>query len=142
MTAWLILFREGELKRGHKVLIHGAADGFGTIVVQLAKWKGAHVIGSCSAKNVDFLYSLGVDTVIDYTCESFEKMVQDVDLVVDTVGVDTLERSWLVVKKGGKLLSMVEQPSAEKVQMFGLTPVKSFTPPSSRRNKNDFSDHF
>ncbi|MDM5223534.1 zinc-binding dehydrogenase [Peribacillus sp. NJ11] len=77
------------------------------IAVQLAKWEEAHVIGTCSTKNVNFLYSLGVDTVIDYTSESFEKIVQDVDLVVDTVGTDTLERSWSVVKKGGRLLKRV-----------------------------------
>lgn len=129
VTAWLTLFRDGELKPGEKVLIHGAAGGFGMIAVQLAKWKGAHVIVTCSEKNIDFLYSLGVDTVIDYTSESFEEVVQDVDLVVDTVGGDTLERSWSVVKKGGKLLSMVEDPSAEKVQMFGLKPVTPFSMP-------------
>ncbi|MFC4801809.1 NADP-dependent oxidoreductase [Neobacillus sp. GCM10023253] len=129
VTAWLTLFRDGELKKGEKVLIHGAAGGFGMIAVQLAKWKGAFVIGTCSAKNVDFLYSLGVDTVIDYTSKSFDKIVQDVDLVVDTIGGETLDRSWTVVKMGGKLLSMVEQPSVEKVQRFGLKPVKPYSLP-------------
>ncbi|MEH7238561.1 NADP-dependent oxidoreductase [Bacillus sp. JJ1562] len=136
VTAWLTLFREGELKKGEKVLIHGGAGGFGMIAVQLAKWKGAHVISTCSAENIDFLYSLGVDTVIDYTSESFDKIVRDVDLVVDTVGGDTLERSWAVVKKGGKLLSLVEDTSVEKVHMFGLKPVKPFSIPLPEETKN------
>ena len=135
ILAWLTLFRDGELREGEKVLIHGAAGGFGSIAVQLAKWKGAHVIGTSSGRNLDFLSLLGVDTVIDYTSASFENIVQDVDLVVDTVGGDTLERSWSVVKKGGKLLSLVEQPSAEKIRMYGLKTVKPFTTYSPEETK-------
>ena len=142
ILAWHTLFRDGELREGEKVLIHGAAGGFGSIAVQLAKWKGAHVIGTSSGRNLDFLSLLGVDTVIDYTSTSFENIVQDVDLVVDTVGGDTLERSWSVVKKGGKLLSLVEQPSADKIRMYGLKTVKPFTPYSPEETENYFSDNF
>ena len=84
------------------MLIHSAAGGFRYIAVQLAKWKGAHVIKTTSGRVSDFLSLLGVDTVIDYTSTSFENIVQDVDLVVDTVGGDTLERSWSVCEKRRK----------------------------------------
>lgn len=124
VTAWLTLFQQGELQEGGRVLIHGAAGGFGMVAVQLAKWKKAYVIGTCSKANVDFVYSLGADTVIDYTSESFEEIVRDVDLVIDTVGGDTLDRSWFVVKKGGRLLSLLVDPSPEKAQKLGLVTVK------------------
>jgi NADPH:quinone reductase-like Zn-dependent oxidoreductase len=103
--------------------------------VQLAKWKGAYVIGTASGRNLDFLSFLGVDTVIDYTSAPFENIVHDVDLVVDTVGGDTLERSWSIVKKGGKLLSLVEQPSIENIRRYELKTVKPFTPYSAEDTK-------
>ncbi|WJH34468.1 NADP-dependent oxidoreductase [Paenibacillus sp. CC-CFT747] len=85
-TAWQALIHDGGLQAGERVLIHGAAGGVGLFAVQFAKWKGAHVIGTASAANVDFVRSLGADLVIDYSSTSFEQVVQDVDLVLDTVG--------------------------------------------------------
>jgi NADPH:quinone reductase-like Zn-dependent oxidoreductase len=124
LPAWLTLFHDGGLIAGQKVLIHAAAGGFGMLAVQFAKWKGAHVIGTCSTNNVDFVYSLGADKVIDYTSEPFEQNALDVDLVIDTVGGDTLERSWSVVKRGGMLLSIVEKPSSDKAKEHGINVVK------------------
>ncbi|WP_240332726.1 zinc-binding dehydrogenase, partial [Klebsiella pneumoniae] len=69
------------------------------------------MIGTCSTNNVDFVHALGADTVIDYTSERIEQKASDVDLVIDTLGGQTLERSWSVVKQGGRLLSIVEEPS-------------------------------
>ena len=91
-TAWQGLFEYGSLQTGQAVLIRGAAGGVGSFEVQFAMWKGAHVIGTTSAANRDFVYSLGAETVIDYTSTPLEQVVHDVDLVLDTVGGETHER--------------------------------------------------
>jgi NADPH:quinone reductase-like Zn-dependent oxidoreductase len=124
LPAWITLFHHGELRAGETVLIHAAAGGFGMLAVQFVKWKGTHVIGTCSTKNVDFVYALGADTVIDYMKERFEQKVSDVDLVLDTIGGKTLEQSFSVVKQGGRLLSIVEEPSQEKAQEHQIDVVK------------------
>jgi NADPH:quinone reductase-like Zn-dependent oxidoreductase len=119
-TAWTALFDNGHLQSGQRVLVHGAAGGVGTYAVQLAKWKGAEVFGTCSTSNLEYVKSLGADRVIDYTVEKFEEVVQDVDLVLDAVGGETLERSWQVIKQGGTLLSLVDIPSEEKAKQLGI----------------------
>ena len=88
------LVERAGLAAGQRVLIHGAAGGVGTFAVQLARWRGARVTGTASAANLDFVRSLGADEVIDYRAERFEDVVRDVDVVFDTVGGETLERSW------------------------------------------------
>lgn len=119
-TAWMALFAHGNLQSGQRVLVHAAAGGVGSFAVQFAKWKGAEVIGTCSTANVDYVKSLGVDTVIDYKTTSFEDIVQDVDLVLDGVGGETLKRSYSLVKQGGTLLSLVDVPSQEKAKQLGI----------------------
>lgn len=111
LTAWQALFDTAHLEAGQTVLIHGAAGGVGSFAVQLAKAKGAKVIGTCSEKNVAFLRDLGADRVVDYEKERFEDAVHDVDVVLDTVGADTLERSFAVVKTGGAIVSIVDRPN-------------------------------
>ena len=106
LTAWQGLFEKLKLERGQHVLIHGAAGAVGTFAVQLARWRGAHVIATASAANVDFVRTLGAEQVIDYRATRFEDVVQDVDAVFDVVGGDTLDRSWGVLKKGGKLVTV------------------------------------
>jgi len=101
LTAWQALFDHAHLAAGQSVLIHGAAGGVGVFAVQLAHWAGAHVIATASARNRDFLHELGANEVIDYTTTRFEDGVHDVDLVFDTVGGDTLQRSWQVIKRRG-----------------------------------------
>ena len=124
LTAWQALFEHASLVAGQTVLIHGAAGGVGVFAVQLACWAGAHVIGTASARNSDFLRELGANEVIDYTTTRFEEVVHDVDLVFDTVGGDTLERSWQVVKPGGVLVSVVSpRPSFEEARAHGVRPV-------------------
>ena len=98
LTAWQGLFERAGLAEGQRVLIHGAAGGVGTFAVQLARWRGARVTATASAANLDFVRSLGADAVIDYRAERFEDVVRDVDVVFDTVGGSTLERSWGVLK--------------------------------------------
>jgi len=109
LTAWQALFDHAHLSSKDTVLIHGAAGGVGSFAVQLARWTGAHVIGTASAHNSSFLKDLGVNDVIDYKTTSFENIVHDVDVVFDTVGGKTLERSWQVLRKRGKLVSVASQ---------------------------------
>ena len=88
-------------KRGKEFLVHGAAGGVGSYAVQLAKWKGAHVTGTASADNLEFVRSLGADDVIDYNATRFETVLKDMDAVIDTVGGDLPERSLQVIRPGG-----------------------------------------
>lgn len=120
LAAWQSLFAAGALRAGQRVLVHGAAGGVGSFAVQLAKWKGAHVTGTASGPNRRFLETLGADETIDHTRTRFEDVARDMDVVLDTVGGDTLERSWGVLKRGGILVSLVEQPSPEEAVRRGV----------------------
>ncbi|MEH1891481.1 MAG: NADP-dependent oxidoreductase [Nostoc sp.] len=120
MTAYQGLFDHADLKPGQTVLIHAASGGVGMFAVQFAKWKGAHVIGTASAANTEFVQSLGADQVIDYNATPFEQVVENVDVVLDTLGGDTQARSSSVVKPGGILVSTAAPPNAEKAQERGI----------------------
>jgi NADPH:quinone reductase-like Zn-dependent oxidoreductase len=113
LTAWQALLQVAELEPGQTVLLHAAAGGVGHFAVQIAKWRGAHVIGTASGKNLDFLRELGVDTVIDYTTTRFEDVAYDVDVVLDTIGAETQQRSWQTLRRGGMMTSLVDFPSEE-----------------------------
>lgn len=104
LTAYQVLTK--SVKKGDKILVHAAAGGVGHFVVQIAKILGAYVIGTVSAKNIDFVKSLGADEVIDYTQTNFETILQNLDFVFDTMAGETLEKSIQVVKKGGKIISI------------------------------------
>lgn len=110
-TAWQALFTVGGLSAGQKVLIHAAAGGVGHMAVQLAKWKGATVIGTASAANEAFVRELGADEFIDYKTTRFEDVVRDADMVVVTVRNDTQQRSFSAVKPGGIVVSVVGEGS-------------------------------
>jgi len=120
LTAWQALFDAGGLAAGQRVLIHAAAGGVGSLAVQMAKIKGAEVIGTASERNHDFLRKLGVGQVVDYQRERFEEVVEPVDLVLDTLGGDIQERSWEVLKPGGILVSIVSPPSAGTAAAHGV----------------------
>lgn len=120
LTAWQALFDHAQIEKGERVLIHGAAGGVGTYAVQLANWKGAEVIATASTRDQDFLGELGASEVIDYTHERFEEKVKDVDVVLDTVGGETQQRSWGVLRRGGILISIVSPVAAEKAASLGL----------------------
>jgi NADPH:quinone reductase-like Zn-dependent oxidoreductase len=124
-VAWTALFENAGLQAGQRVLIHGAAGGVGAFAVQFARWKGAQVTGTASSANVDFVRSLGAETVIDYTSTPFEQVARDVDVVLDTIGGETLQRSLNVVKAGGILVSLLEQPSQEQAQEHGIRAMKN-----------------
>jgi NADPH:quinone reductase-like Zn-dependent oxidoreductase len=110
LTAWQALFDEGNLQAGQKTLIHGAAGGVGHIAVQLAKWKGAYVVGTASKFNIEFIRHLGVDEVVNYTTAVFDDIIRGVDVVLESLGEDNRDRSWRVLKDGGILVSIVGQP--------------------------------
>ncbi len=119
LTAWQGLVERAGLAAGQRVLIHGAAGGVGTFAVQLAHRRGARVTGTASAANLDFVRGLGADEVIDYRAERFEDVVRDVDVVFDTVGGETLERSRGVLKPGGRLVTVAasgERTTDERVR--------------------------
>ena len=106
LTAWQALVDRVQLAEGQRVLIHGAAGGVGSFAVQLARYKRAHVIATASAANADLVTGLGADGVIDYRKTPFESVVRDVDVVLDTVGGDTRDHSWGVLRKGGRLVTI------------------------------------
>jgi NADPH:quinone reductase-like Zn-dependent oxidoreductase len=120
LTAWQGLFDAGDLRTDQKVLIHGGAGGVGSFAIQLARWRGAFITATASGRNQEFLRNLGADLTIDYEKSRFDRLVCDVDLVLDTVGGDTLRRSWKVLKKGGILVSTVEAPDAGLAQVHGV----------------------
>jgi NADPH:quinone reductase-like Zn-dependent oxidoreductase len=120
LTAWQSLFDVAKLEAGQKILIHAAAGGVGSFAVQFAKWKGAYVIGTASKNNLEWLKSIGADETIDYNVVKFEDVVHDMDVVLDTIGGETQNRSWKVLKKGGILVSTVGQPSEKEAEKFGV----------------------
>ena len=113
VTAWQGLFDRGGLQAGERVLVHGGSGGVGHLAVQLAKGKGAHVVATCGTDAVDFVRSLGADEVVDYRKHRFEHHARDVDLVYDLIGGDTRQRSWGVLKPGGRLVSTVRGGDVE-----------------------------
>ena len=131
LTAWQALFEAGQLRAGQRVLIHAGTGGVGHFAVQLAKWKGAHVLATASTTNQQLLRDLGADEPIDYTTQRFEDVVQDVDLVLDTMGGETQERSWKTLKKGGILVALTGPPSAEAAQAHGVRATFHSSHPSA-----------
>lgn len=106
-TAHQALFAVGELAAGERVLVHAAAGGVGNMAVQLARQAGAHVIATASERNVELVKSLGAHEVIDYRTQDFSAL-RDIDLVLDPLGGETLEKSWAVLRAGGRIASLVE----------------------------------
>src|SRR5215211_1466019 len=113
LTAWGAVIDAAGVESGQRVLVHGAAGGVGAYAVQLAKWKGAHVTGTASAGNLEFVRSLGAENVIDYNSTRFENVVHDMDAVIDTVGGDLPERSFQVIRPGGTFVTIAARLSDE-----------------------------
>ncbi|MFD8504731.1 NADP-dependent oxidoreductase [Streptomyces sp. NPDC059687] len=113
LTAWQALVETAGLQRGQKVLIHAAAGGVGHVAVQIAKARGAHVIGTASVGKHDFVRGLGADELIDYHDTDFAEAVRDVDVVLDTVGGDYVQRSLRTLRKGGILVTILPRGSKE-----------------------------
>jgi len=106
LTALQGLVDRARVKRGERVLVHGAAGGVGLFAVQIARSRGARVLATASSRNLDFVRELGAETALDYRAQRFEDVFRDVDVVFDTVGGDTLARSWGVLGEGGRLVTI------------------------------------
>jgi len=117
-TAESILFTEGKLQAGQKVLIQGAAGAVGATMVQMAKHAGLYVVATASGQGIDLVKSLGADEVIDYKTQDVTMLVKDVDLVADCAGGPSQDKLFEVIKKGGKLLSIAGFPSQELAQQY------------------------
>jgi NADPH:quinone reductase-like Zn-dependent oxidoreductase len=131
LTAWQALIDIAKLSAGQTVLIHGGSGGVGSFAIQIAKARGAKVLATASTPNQELLKQLGADVAIDYTKQKFEDVAKDVDVVMDSVGKDTLQRSYGVVKKGGFIVSLVARPDPAELEKRGIhgSPV-SVTPNS------------
>jgi NADPH:quinone reductase-like Zn-dependent oxidoreductase len=105
VAAWQSLHLAGPIAAGQRILIHGAAGGLGGYAVQYAKRVGAEVFATASTAHVEYVRSLGADHVIDYKTQRFESIAQDIDLVLDYVGGEVLDRSWQVLTKDGAIVS-------------------------------------
>src|SRR6184192_2259191 len=119
-TAWQALIDTAKLEKGQAVLIHGGSGGVGSFAIPIAKARGAKVIATASTAHQDLLKQLGVDQAIDYTTTKFEDVVKDVDLVLNCVRADALGRSYGVVKKGGMIVSITDDPDQTECTKHGL----------------------
>ena len=119
LTAWQALVEIGKLTKGQKVLIHAGSGGVGTVAIQLAKHLGATVATTTSGANADFVKGLGADIVIDYRKDDFETILDGYDVVLNSLGKDTLEKSLSVLKPGGKLISISGPPDAQFAKANG-----------------------
>lgn len=119
-TAWRALVTVGNVQKGQRVLIHGGAGGVGSMAVQIAKARGAYVITTASARNHEYLHSLGADETIDYSATRFENVVQNVDMVFNTTNPEVTQRSIGVIKSGGVLVSIVGEPPADACKAAGI----------------------
>lgn len=123
LTAWQMLVTHATIKAGDKVLIHAAAGGVGHYAVQVAKHLGAYVIGTSSAANKEFVLGLGADEHIDYRNQRFEDVLSNIDFVLDAIGGDNIDRSLLVIRPAGTLISIpsgLNELVTEKAKAKGI----------------------
>ena len=120
LTAWQALIDTAKLAVGQTVLIHGGSGGVGSFAIQIAKARGAKVIATASTRNQDLLKDLGADVAIDYTKTKFEDIAKEVDVVLDSVGKDTLARSYGVIKQGGLLATLVSRLDKGELDRHGI----------------------
>ena len=123
LTAWQALVEKGNVRAGQRVLIHAGAGGVGTVAIQLAKYLGATVATTVSADNVDFVRTLGADTVVDYRNQDFEQLLDGYDLVLDSLGGTNLEKSLRVLRPGGKAIGIAGPPDPAFATEAGMNPV-------------------
>jgi alcohol dehydrogenase len=127
VSAWQALTEDIGLSKGQKILIHGGAGGIGSMAIQLAKNLEAYVATTVSTDDKEFVQELGADEVIDYKTRAFEDLLHDYDAVFDTVAGETYRRSFKVLKKGGIIVSMLEQPNTELMNQYGVKAIFRFT---------------
>ena len=127
VSAYQALVEHAELKSGQKALIHGGAGGIGSFAIQLAKHLGAYVAATAAAEDLEFVKELGADEVIDYKSQDFAQLLRDYDVVYDTVGGETFEKSHQVLKSGGVIVSMVAQPDDELMKKYKVHEISQLT---------------
>jgi len=132
LTAWQALVDHAAVKKMQHVLVHGGAGGVGNFAVQLAAHLGARVTATASAADAAFVAALGADTVIDYR-QQFEDQIKDVDIVIDTVGGQTLARSWGVLRPGGVLIGVADPPPAEDAEAHHARAVYFVVEPNRKQ---------
>jgi len=130
-TAWQAIFDEAKLMDGQRILITNSSGGVGSLAVQFAKARGAHVTAVASARNEAFVRSLGADEFIDYTRQPFEQVARDMDVVFDTMGGDTFRRAFKTLRTGGFMVTVVAFPDRE-AERYGVGVSRSFTLPSAK----------
>ncbi|MBD8016561.1 NADP-dependent oxidoreductase [Planococcus wigleyi] len=135
LTAYQCLVDFAEVKKGDKVLIHAGAGGVGSMAIQIANSIGAYVATTASDKNDELVKSLGANRVINYREEDFSELLEDFDAVLDTMGGEVLDKSFKVLKKGGKLISIAGQPSAEKAEQHEVKASDFWLEPSGEQLK-------
>ncbi|GAA4572109.1 NADP-dependent oxidoreductase [Micromonospora coerulea] len=123
LTAWQALVERANVQAGQKVLIHAGSGGVGTIAIQLAKHLGASVATTASTSKVDLVKDLGADVVVDYKKQAFEAVLHDYDVVLDTLGGETLDKSLQVLKPGGKVISIAGPPDPTFAKELGANPL-------------------
>ena len=133
LTAWQALIETAKLSAGQTVLIQGGSGGVGSFAVQIAKARGARVIATASTANQDLLKQLGADVAIDYTKTKFEEVAKDVDVVLDTVGRDTLVRSYAIVKKGGIVTTITSRPDQAQLDKYGIRGTSIWSRPEGNQ---------
>jgi alcohol dehydrogenase len=122
-SAYQALVEHANLQSGQKVLIHGGAGGIGSFAIQIAKNLGAYVVTTTASDDFEFVKSLGADEAIDYKAQKFEEIIKDYDVVFDTVGGETNKKSYSILKSGGVLVSMTEQPDKELSAKLGVKAI-------------------
>lgn len=133
LTAYQCIVGFAELKKGEKVLIHAGAGGVGSMAIQIANSIGAYVATTASDKNDELVKSLGANRVINYREEDFSELLEDFDVVLDTMGGEVLDKSFKVLKKGGKLVSIAGQPSKEKAAHYEVKASDFWLDPSGEQ---------
>ncbi|SFO12317.1 NADPH:quinone reductase [Pseudomonas sp. NFACC24-1] len=118
LTAWQVLVETAQLKKGQKVFIQAGSGGVGPLAIQLAKHLGAFVATTTSTANVPWVKALGADVVIDYKQQDFSSVLQDYDVVLNSLGADELEKSLKILKPGGQLISISGPPTPQFAQGF------------------------
>ena len=129
LTAWQALYGLTKLEAGERVLIHAGSGAVGQFAIQLAKLRGAYVYTTTSAKNTGLVQSLGADQAIDYHQEDFSEL-KDIDVVFDTIGGETLANSWKTLRKGGRLVSISENPDEATAAEHGVSAFFCFVQPN------------
>jgi NADPH:quinone reductase-like Zn-dependent oxidoreductase len=120
VTAWQALFDHAQLEAGQTVVVHGAAGNVGSYTVQLARHAGVQTIATVGTNDISFVRTLGANTVIDYRTQRFEEEAREADAVIDLVGGETQNRSFQVLRRGGKLISAVSRPDQELAERHGV----------------------